>query len=150
MHALQPCDMGAFGPLAQLWKHVVTLASQSLIAMAKANFLAYYQTAQSEAFKQATIQSAFHKTGIWPLDHHAIPQSAFEPSKNMTTQAVQPLPAQLPSILSPIPTPTPTPIPTPTPTPIASAATANTLECDDVTPGERSGGKDVDEEEPTQ
>lgn len=86
----------------------MTIASQSLIAITKANFLAYYHTAQSEPFKPATIQSAFGKTGIWPLDHHAIPQSAFEPSKNMTTQAAQPLPVQLPSILSPIPTPTPT------------------------------------------
>ena len=25
-HALQPCDVGAFGPLAQSWKRVVTLA----------------------------------------------------------------------------------------------------------------------------
>lgn len=100
--------MGAFGLLAQSWKHIVTIASQSLIAITKANFLAYYHTAQSEAFKPATIQSAFGKTGIWPLDHHAIPQSAFEPSKNMTAQAAQPLPVQLPSILSPIPTPTPT------------------------------------------
>lgn len=120
----------------------MTLASQSLIAITKANFLAYYHTARSEAFKPTTIQSAFRKTGIWPLDRHAIPQSAFEPSKNTTTQAAQPLPAQLPSILSPIPTPTPTPI--------MSAATANTLEDDDIMPGERSGDEDVDEEEPTQ
>ena len=60
----------------------------------------------------------------------------------MTMQAAQPLPAQLPSILSPIPTPTPTLI--------VSAAMANTLERDDVTPGERSGGEDADDEEPTQ
>ena len=32
-HALQPCDVGVFGPLAQSWKRVVTLASQSLIAI---------------------------------------------------------------------------------------------------------------------
>jgi len=142
MHALQPCDVGAFGPLAQSWKCIVTLASQSLIGISKANFLAYYHTARSEAFKPTTIQSAFHKTGIWPLDGHAIPQSAFEPSKNTTMQAAQPLPVQLPSILSPIPTPTPTPI--------MSAMTAETLEHDDVMLGERSGGEDVDKEEPTQ
>ena len=78
-----------------------------------------------------------YNTGIWPLNHDTIAQSAFEPSKNMTTQAARP-----PSILSPVPTPTPTPI--------MSAATANMLEQDDITLGERSGGKDVDEEEPTQ
>ena len=58
-HALQPCDVGAFGPLAQSWKRVVTLASQSLIPITKANFLSYYHTARSEGLKPTTIQSAF-------------------------------------------------------------------------------------------
>ena len=112
-HALQPCDVGAFGPLAQSWKQVVTLTSQSLIAIQKDNLLTHYHTARVGALNATTIQSAFRKTGIWPLDRHAIPLSAFEPSKSTTTQTAQPLPAHLPSIL--VPTPTPTPIPTPTP-----------------------------------
>ena len=41
-HALQPCDVGAFGPLAQSWKRVVTLASQSLITIKKNNLLYYF------------------------------------------------------------------------------------------------------------
>ena len=109
-HALQPCDIGAFGPLAQLWKHKVTLASQSLIAIRKDNLLTYYHTACIASLKTTTIQSAFRKAGIWPLDCHTIPPSAFKPpSKNTTTQAAQPLPAHLPSILVLTPTPTPTP-----------------------------------------
>ena len=123
-HALQPCDVGVFGPLTQSWKRVVTLASQSLIAIRKDNLLAYYHTTRIEAFKTLTIQSAFRKTGIWPLDRHAIPVSAFEPSKTSTTQSAQPLPAHLPSIL--VPTPTPMPIPTPAP----SAATTTMLHHD--------------------
>ena len=123
-HALQPCDVGAFGPLAQSWKRVVTLASQSLIAIKKDNLLFHYHTARIEALKPTTIQSAFRKTGIWPVNREVIPLEAFEPSKNTTTQAVQPLSAHLPSILvpTPTPTPTPTPIPTPIPTPTPSAA----------------------------
>ena len=123
-HALQPCDVGAFGPLAQSWKRVVTLASQSLIAIKKDNLLFHYHTACIEALKPTTIQSAFRKTGIWPVNREVIPLEAFEPSKNTTTQAVQPLSAHLPSILvpTPTPTPTPTPIPTPIPTPTPSAA----------------------------
>ena len=108
-HALQPCDVGAFGPLAQSWKRVVILASQSLISIRKDNLLSYYHTARSEALKPMTIQSAFRKTGIWPLNRHSIPLSAFEPSKNTTTEAAQPLPAHLPSILVPTPNPTPSP-----------------------------------------
>ena len=119
-HALQPCDVGAFGPLTQSWKQVVTIASQSLIAIRKDNLLQHYHNACIMALKPTTIQSAFRKTGIWPLNHHAIPLSAFEPAKNTTTQAAQPLPAHLPSLL--VPTPTPTPIPTPTPSVAATAA----------------------------
>lgn len=58
-HALQPCDAGAFGPLAQSWKHVITFASQSLIAIKKNNLLHYYHAARVEALKLTTIQSAF-------------------------------------------------------------------------------------------
>ena len=87
----------------------MTLASQSLIAIRKDNLLVYYHAARVTALKTTIIQSAFQKTRIWPLDRHAIPLSAIEPSKTTTTQAVQPLPAHLPSIL--VLTPTPTPIP---------------------------------------
>jgi hypothetical protein len=50
-HALQPCDVGAFGPLAQSWKREVTLASQSLIAIRKDNLLAYYHTARVDCIE---------------------------------------------------------------------------------------------------
>jgi hypothetical protein len=58
-HALQPCNVGAFRPLTQSWKQVVTLASQSLIAIQKDNLLTYYHSAHMEAVKPLTIQSAF-------------------------------------------------------------------------------------------
>ena len=85
----------------------------------KNNLLFYYHTAHVEALKPTTIQLAFWKTGIWPVDHEVIPLTAFKLSKNTTTQAGQPLPAHLPSILVPTPTPMPTPMPVPTPTPSA-------------------------------
>ena len=143
-HALQPCDVGAFGPLAQSWKRVVTLASQSLIAIKKDNLLFYYHAARIESLKTTTIQSAFRKTGIWPLNRDAIPISAFEPSKNTTMQAAQPLPARLPSVLAP--TPTQTPIPTPTP----SATTTAVLHHDAEILSEASADDLPDEEEPVQ
>ena len=43
--------------------------------------------------------------GIHPLDQNVVPLSAFEPAKNMTTQAAQPLPAELSSLLIPTPAP---------------------------------------------
>lgn len=126
------CDVGTFGPLAQSWKQLVTFASQSLIAIQNDNVFTYYHSAHTEALKLSTIQSAFQKTGIWSLNGHAIPPSAFEPSKNTTTQATQPLPVTLPSILIP------TPNQTPTPTPTTSTATATTLYHDADTPVEGS------------
>jgi hypothetical protein len=54
--------------------------------------------------------------------------SAFEPSKNTTMQATQPLPAALPSIL------VLTPNQTPTPTPTKSTTTATALCRDADTP----------------
>jgi len=92
-HALQPCDVDAFRPLAQSWKRIVTVASQSLIAITKDNLLSYYHTAWVEALKSPTIQSTFQKNGIWPLNHNAIPLTAFKPANNTTTQAAQLLPA---------------------------------------------------------
>ena len=90
-----------FGPLACAWKNQVTQASQNNVVIIKNNLLIYYHNAQSLALKPATIQSALKKTRIYPLNYSAIPLSAFEPAKNVTTQAVQPLPAQLPSLLTP-------------------------------------------------
>jgi hypothetical protein len=60
-HALQPCDVGVFGPLTQSWKHEVTVVSQSLITIRKDNLLAHYHTACIEALKITTIQSASQK-----------------------------------------------------------------------------------------
>ena len=92
-HALQPCDVGVFGPLAHAWKSQVTQASKDNIPITKDNLLRYYHTACSAALKPLTIHSAFRKTGIYPFNRDAIPLSAFEPAKNTTTLAVQPMPA---------------------------------------------------------
>ena len=113
-HALQPCDVGVFGPLARAWKSCVTRASQENIPITKSNLLRYYHEARSTALKATTIQSAFRKTGIHPLDRNAVLLSAFEPAKNTTTQAAQPLPAELSLLL----------VPTPAPSPAVSAAPA--------------------------
>jgi hypothetical protein len=60
------------------------------------------------AFKVTIVESSFRKTGIWPLNHNAIPLDAFELVKNTTTLAAQPLPAHLPTILMPTLNLTPT------------------------------------------
>ena len=127
-HALQPCDVGVFGPLTHAWKSQVTQASQDNVPITKYNLLRYYHNARSIALKPSTIQSAFRKTGIYPLNRNAIPESAFEPAKNTTTEAAQPLPAQLPPSL----------VPTPNPSPAVSAAVPAEVPTDDYVPNTNS------------
>ena len=130
-HALQPCDVGVFSPLTHAWKSQVTQASQNNIAITKDNLLFYYHKARTVALKPTTIKSAFRKTGIYPFDRNTIPPSAFEPAKNTTTQAAQPLPAQLPSILVPTPDPSPA-------TSVATTLTPNTTPATSVAPSSTS------------
>jgi hypothetical protein len=101
-HVLQPCDVGVFGPLSKLWKTQVNKASRANISINKTNLLFYYSQARKDAFKPSTIQSAFLKTGIYPLNPDIIDQAAFEPAKNTTTKSSQPLPARLPAFLLPL------------------------------------------------
>jgi hypothetical protein len=104
-HTLQSCNVGVFGPLAHAWKSQVTQVSQENTPITKANLLLYYHKAQTIALKSTTILSAFRKMGIYPFDQNTILLFAFKPAKNTTMQAAQPLPAQLPSLLTPIPSP---------------------------------------------
>lgn len=101
-HTLQPCDVRIFSPLASSWKKQVNIASRNYIPIHKHNFLLYYHTAQTIAFKKSTIISAFAKTSIYPLNPDAIDPVSFEPAKNTSTKAAQPMPALLLSILEPI------------------------------------------------
>ena len=106
------------------------------IMIMKGNLLLYYHKAWTVALKPTTIKSAFRKTGIYPFDHNAIPLSAFKPAKNTTTQAAQPLPAQLPSILVPTPPATSAAtMLTPSTMPATSAAPSSTSLDLDVGPG---------------
>ncbi|THU83787.1 CENP-B protein, partial [Dendrothele bispora CBS 962.96] len=67
-HALQPCDVGVFAPLAKRWKSLVTSLGHRAVDINKFNLLHYYAIARSQAFKSSTILSAFAKTGISPLN----------------------------------------------------------------------------------
>jgi hypothetical protein len=58
-HALQPCNVGVFGPLAHAWKSQVMQVSQNNIPIMKANLLLYYHEACSQALKPTMILSAF-------------------------------------------------------------------------------------------
>ncbi|KAF8240819.1 hypothetical protein L208DRAFT_1198774, partial [Tricholoma matsutake] len=67
-HALQPCDVACFGPLASAWKSEANLASADYVEITRWNLLVFYGKARERALKKTTIISAFAKTGIWPLN----------------------------------------------------------------------------------
>ncbi|PPR08153.1 hypothetical protein CVT24_012447 [Panaeolus cyanescens] len=65
----------------------------------ESNFLEYYHCARTEAFLPSTILSAFAKLGIWPLNPAAIPEKAFEPSKETSSRAAMPVSVTLAPLL---------------------------------------------------
>ncbi|GJE90483.1 DDE-domain-containing protein [Phanerochaete sordida] len=126
-HALQPCDVAVFAPLASCWKSEVNRAARNHIPITKYNLLEYYHAARERAFKVTTIQVAFMKTGIWPLNRDALPEDIFEPSNNTTTQPAQPVPATVPAPLTLVsPEPVDRPV-TPPPCPPSSASSSLTV-----------------------
>nr|GAT54268.1 DDE-domain-containing protein [Mycena chlorophos] len=108
-HALQPCDVGVFGPLEAKWKQV---AFQQGVVITKSNFLKYYHKAREQAFTQRTITRAFAKCGIYPLDEFAVPDHLFAPALNTTTEPTLPIRSVTPPLLVPIRAPH-TPLSTP-------------------------------------
>ncbi|KAF7326528.1 DDE-domain-containing protein [Mycena venus] len=58
-HALQPCDVGVFSPLAAKWKARVSQQHAQNILIDKYNLLSNYAVARDQAFKKSTIISAF-------------------------------------------------------------------------------------------
>ncbi|THU76175.1 hypothetical protein K435DRAFT_632182, partial [Dendrothele bispora CBS 962.96] len=67
-HRLQPCDVGAFGPLSSAWRKLVSNLTVQGIPIRKNNFLKHYSYARGKALTTVTIKAAFLKTGIEPVD----------------------------------------------------------------------------------
>jgi hypothetical protein len=129
-HALQPCDVGAFTSCTVMEVSGNPCFSISHINPKRQCPILVLPHCPFKIPQTYDHSIGFSKTGIWPVNCHAIPLSAFEPSKITTTQAAQPLPARLPSIL--VRTPTQTPITTPTP----SFAAAMDYDATDILPVE--------------
>ncbi|KZT35624.1 hypothetical protein SISSUDRAFT_974548, partial [Sistotremastrum suecicum HHB10207 ss-3] len=67
-HALQPCDVGAFGPLSLEWKKRVIRLSSLNIEITKENFIGHYTEVRAASLKPKTILSAWARTGIHPYN----------------------------------------------------------------------------------
>jgi hypothetical protein len=101
-HALQPCDVAVFGPLASAWRKEVSTMSRRHESIRKDNFISVYDKARARAILEGTIRGGFAKTGIYPRNMSVIPAAVFEPSKITTIASAQPLPATLSALLRPL------------------------------------------------
>src|SRR5258706_7521490 len=120
-HALQPCDVGVFSPLASHWAAEVEKAFDSGEGVSRQTFLKVYHRARDQAITPQTIQAAWRKAGIHPLNYNELPASAYLPATNTSINStlpnlslVHPMPTA-PSAFLPPPRSTPsTGISTPT------------------------------------
>jgi hypothetical protein len=74
-HRLQPLDVGLFGPLASSYSfeiNEIMRKSGGLSQLSKRNFWACFQKAWEASFTCQNIQSAFQKTGYWPLNPNTV------------------------------------------------------------------------------
>lgn len=69
-HKLQPLDVGVFGLFLRAWieqcDDIVELTDHE---MPREDFVKEYMAVRNTTFKQTTIQAAWRKSGLWPINH---------------------------------------------------------------------------------
>lgn len=95
-HRLQPCDVGVFGPLANVWSRVVKDAYKRGYKITKNNFLSFYSQTREESLTTSNITAAFKRCGIWPYNPDVITEEDLAPAENTSCLASQPIPPSLP------------------------------------------------------
>ena len=107
-HILQPLDVVVFQPLKHYYsKELDIMVRDGLTNISKIEFLQCIQQARRQAFKKATISSAFKKTGIWPFNpqvvldvlQQRVPQRTPSPSTEQCRQDQGSSPFQTPHTL---------------------------------------------------
>ncbi|CAG2209355.1 unnamed protein product [Mytilus edulis] len=84
-HILQPLDVGCYGPLQRIYDnecHKTIRQNSSVIT--KYNICELACKAYQKALSPENLQSAFRKTGIYPLDKTVINQDQLKPSEVFT------------------------------------------------------------------
>ncbi len=91
-HILQPLDVAVFQPLkAYHAKAVDMTVRDGCINITKLEFLGFILSIRQQAFKEATIHSAFRKTGIVPFNPLVVLKPLEErQARNTTPELIQP------------------------------------------------------------
>ncbi|CAC5397519.1 unnamed protein product [Mytilus coruscus] len=87
-HVLQPMDVGCFGPFARIYSsecHKFQRTHSAVIN--KYNLCSIACKSYNSALSPSNLQSAFRKSGIYPLDRDAIDQSLFSISDAIHRQS---------------------------------------------------------------
>ena len=81
-HALQPCDVGVFGPIKKSWNKCVPryVCDHSGEAVDKAKFARVFKGAWEDAIKISTIVNSFKTSGICPLNRRSVSAEKLSPS----------------------------------------------------------------------
>ena len=104
-HALQPCDVGAFGPLSRSYKKEVSKLAKLNVPIRKDNVLQVYSRARLLSLKDTTIKASFRKTGIHPFNSAALSDKSFAPALVTSCRPSQPLPVTDPKFISAVTVP---------------------------------------------
>ena len=81
-HALQPMDVGCFGPFENIYKH----ECHKYIRMTQTKVISKYEVCELgcktyvKALQPENLQSSFRRTGIYPFKPNIIDRSVFLPS----------------------------------------------------------------------
>ena len=81
-HILQPLDVGCYGPFQRIY-HILShkLMRQTYAAITKDNICQIACKAYTKSLSSENLQSAFRRTGIFPLDREAIPKKSMVPAE---------------------------------------------------------------------
>ena len=83
-HWLQPADKSFFRSLKSSWTNEGLKAVNELagVTAGKSGFFKIFTAAWNAACTVEMAQSAFRGTGLFPVNRHAIPENAYEPSRS--------------------------------------------------------------------
>ena len=81
-HALQPLDVGVYGPLKGRWGKILKEYKMETCAAVvdKTEFPGLLEKLWEESFEAKHLKAGFHKAGLCPLSTENISQSSFAPS----------------------------------------------------------------------
>ena len=87
-HKLQPLDIGVFGPFLKVWiDQCEEIAEVFEKEMLQEDFVKEYMEVRCTTFKAMTIQTAWRKSGNWPVNPEVFSDEDYAPSIPMSTAA---------------------------------------------------------------